>query len=109
MPISGLLRVPASETECLWLRTSIVDDPCPIQCSTRVSFARQLEICRWQIPLELGDRYTENYILSYLARAQAQQGDIAQAMTTFDQVMTRFREVGNRWGKPNANGCSAWP
>jgi CHAT domain-containing protein len=54
-------------------------------------------IARWQQSLLL-DRTTPTHpteVLKYLARAEQQLGQINQAIQYFDQVITRYRQLGN--------------
>jgi tetratricopeptide (TPR) repeat protein len=55
------------------------------------------------IAREMGARRMESYALSYLARAQIYQGDVACATTTFAEALTLFREISDRWGEADCN------
>jgi tetratricopeptide (TPR) repeat protein len=65
---------------------------------------RAIEYCEMCLAItrELGDRRTTGYATSYIAWAQAYQGDTAHASATFVQAVGLFREIGDRWGEAEA-------
>src|SRR6185295_3167318 len=57
----------------------------------------------YSIARAIGDRQMEGYALSYLAPAQARQGDMARAGSTYTQARTCLQEVSDRWGEAECN------